>query len=283
MYYKKILIFIYKKISSLYVFIFGRKQMQFFNDFILSLSLDGKGFKNYGNFDRTGEKNFIKLIKKDLNFCIDIGANTGKYTNLLLSETNAKVYSFEPLPAAFRELEKLKLKFSERLDIFNTAIGLEDTISDLFYGDEKSEKASLIENLEELSFIGKQNKNKISINVKKLDFYENLFQTKIIDFIKIDTEGFEYEVLCGAQKTIKNHRPKFIQIEFNWHQLIKNQTLYNFSKILKGYQVFRLLPYGSKLLHVDPSRPENNIYHLSNYVFIRSDISEKYKWKKLKN
>jgi len=193
MYYKKILIFIYKKISSLYVFIFGRKQMQFFNDFILSLSLDGKGFKNYGNFDRTGEKNFIKLIKKDLNFCIDIGANTGKYTNLLLSETNAKVYSFEPLPAAFRELEKLKLKFSERLDIFNTAIGLEDTISDLFYGDEKSEKASLIENLEELSFIGKQNKNKISINVKKLDFYENLFQTKIIDFIKIDTEGFEYD------------------------------------------------------------------------------------------
>jgi len=108
----------------LYVFIFGRKQMQFFNDFILSLSLDGKGFKNYGNFDRTGEKNFIKLIKKDLNFCIDIGANTGKYTNLLLSETNAKVYSFEPLPAAFRELEKLKLNF-QKVRHFNTAIGLE--------------------------------------------------------------------------------------------------------------------------------------------------------------
>ena len=220
---------------------------------------------------------FQRLIKKDLNFCIDIGANTGKYTNLLLSETNAKVYSFEPLPAAFRELKKLKSKFSERLDIFNTAIGLEDSVSNLFYGDERSEKASLVENLEKLSFIGDQNKNKISVNVKKLDFYENLFETIIIDFIKIDTEGFEYEVLCGAQKIIKKHRPKFIQVEFNWHQLIKNQTLYNLSKMLNGYEVFRLLPYGRKLLNIDPSRPENNIYHLSNYVFIRSDISKKYK------
>ena len=70
------------------------------------------------------------------------------------------------------------------------------------------------------------------ITVKKLDFYENLFQTKIIDFIKIDTEGFEYEVLCGAQKTIKNYRPKFIQIEFNWHQLFTNNSLIDFSKVI---------------------------------------------------
>ena len=84
-------------------------------------------------------------------------------------------------------------------------------------------------------------------------------------------------MLCGAQKTIKNHRPKFIQIEFNWHQLIKNQTLYNLSKILNDYEVFRLLPYGRKLLNVDPSRPENNIYHLSNYIFINKNISKKFK------
>ena len=71
--------------------------MQFFNDFIFSLSLNAKGYKNYGTFEKTGEKKFIKLIKDDLNLCIDIGANTGKYTDLLLSETNAKVISFEPL------------------------------------------------------------------------------------------------------------------------------------------------------------------------------------------
>jgi hypothetical protein len=98
-----------------------------------------------------------------------------------------------------------------------------------------------------------------------------------IDFIKIDTEGFEYEVLRGAEKILLDHKPKFIQIEFNWHQLIRNHTLYQLFKLVNSYDIFRILPYGKKLILIDPSRPENNIYHLSNYVFIRSDISSKYK------
>ena len=61
--YRKILISIYKKISTLYVLIFGWNKMQFFNDFIFSLSLNAKGYKNYGTFEKTGEKKFIKLIK----------------------------------------------------------------------------------------------------------------------------------------------------------------------------------------------------------------------------
>ena len=68
---KKILIFLYKKLSIIYVFVFGRKSMQFFNDIVLSLSLNAKGFKNYGNLNLTGEKRFIKLIGKEINFSID--------------------------------------------------------------------------------------------------------------------------------------------------------------------------------------------------------------------
>ena len=80
-----------------------------------------------------------------------------------------------------------------------------------------------------------------------------------------------------AEKLLKKHKPKFIQIEFNWHQLIKKQTLYNLSQLINFSDVFRILPHGEKLIDIDPSRPENNIYHLSNYVFIRKDISNNYK------
>tara|TARA_B100000787_G_C16185091_1_gene294188 strand:- start:1351 stop:2184 length:834 start_codon:yes stop_codon:yes gene_type:complete len=274
---KKIAIYIYKKISKLYVLLFGRKSMQFFNDCIFSLSLDAKGYKNYGNFNVTGEKSFIKLIKDEIDLSLDIGANIGEYTKLLLLNTNSKVVSFEPLPEAFKELEKVKVKFNDRLNIYNVAIGIDNNKLDLFYGDQKSEKASLIPNLEKLSFIGLNNKNKISVNVKKLDYFEDYFKDKKIDFIKIDTEGFEYEVLIGAEKILQHHKPKFIQIEFNWHQLIRNHTLFKLFKLVNSYDVFRILPHGKKLLHIDPSRPENNIYHLSNYIFIRNDISTKYK------
>ena len=274
---KKLLIFIYKKISKIYVFLFGRKNMQFFNDLILALSLDAKGYKNYGNFQETGEKSFIKIIKNEIKLTLDIGANIGEYTKLLLLNTNSKVVSFEPLPEAFKELEKIKLEFTDRLEVHNVAIGIENNKLDLFYGDHKSEKASLIPNLEKLSFVGSQNKNKIPVEVKKLDYFEDYFKDKKIDFIKIDTEGFEYETLKGAEKILKQHKPKFIQIEFNWHQLIRSHTLYDLFNLVNFYDTFRILPHGNKLIHVDPSRPENNIYHLSNYVFIRKDISDNYK------
>ena len=274
---KKLLLFIYKKISKIYVLIFGRKSMQLINDLILSLSLKGKGYMNYGSFKDTGEKFFINLIKKEINLSLDIGANIGNYTKMLLSDTNSRVISFEPLPKAFEELKEVKSNFHDRLEIHNVAIGAKDEILELSYGTEKSEKASLIANLEKISFIQGENKNKISVQVRQLDHFQSYFKDKVIDFIKIDTEGFEYEVLKGAKNILEIHRPKFIQVEFNWHQLIKKQTLYNLSELINFSDVFKILPHGNKLLHIDPFRPENNIYHLSNYVFIRKDISDKYK------
>ena len=80
--------------------------------------------------------------------------------------------------------------FKDKLEIHNLAIGFENSKLDLFYGNQESKKASLVPNLEKLSFVGSTNKNKIQ---------------------------------------------------------------------------------------VDPARPENNIYHLSNYVFIRDDISNNYR------
>jgi len=277
MFFKKILVIIYKFISKLYVLIFSRKKLQFINDVFLSLTLDAKGFKNYGDFNRTGEKKFIRLIKDEINLSLDIGANVGNYTKLILQETSSKVISFEPLPDAYRELEDLKKEFRERLEIFNIAISNENKKQELYFGNKKSEKASLMKNLEKLSFVKETNINKISVEVKKLDDLKDILNNEIIDFIKIDTEGYEFEVLDGAKNLLKEHQPKFIQIEFNWHQLLKGQTLYKLSSMIDFSDIFRILPNGNGLIQIDPSRPENNIYHLSNYIFIRKDISKNYK------
>ena len=91
--------------------------------------------------------------------------------------------------------------------------------------------------------------------------------------LKIDTEGYEYEVLLGARQTIENRKPKFIQIEYNWHQLFKGQSLYKLASLLPNYVTYQLLPHGSGLSKVDARRPEANIYHYSNFVFIRKDIA----------
>ena len=166
--FKKIMIFFYKIFSFFYIFVFGRKSMQFINDIFLSLSLNAKGYKNYGNFNKTGEKKFIKKISNDLSFCIDIGANIGKYTELLLKETQAKVISFEPLGEAFQDLKKIELENSTRLKVFNHAIGEKNETLDLNYSNNKSEKASFTEHLDKLSFYEFNTNKKVKTKILTL-------------------------------------------------------------------------------------------------------------------
>ena len=273
-------IFIYKKISYFYNFIFGRKISQKINNIIFSLALGAKGYKNYGSFDQTGEKNFIKIISSSLNLTLDIGANTGKYTQLILDETKSNVISFEPLKEAFKDLKNIEKVYPERLKAFNYAVGDKNEYLDLNTSNSKSEKASFSKDTDKLTFYEQENNIKINTEVITLDsFFKNnpkLIDEKELDFIKIDTEGFELEVIIGAKNLIEKKKPKFIQLEFNWHQLFKKQTMYEFSKYLEDYDLYQLLPFGKKLIRVDPIRPETNIFHLSNFVYIRKDISSKF-------
>ena len=233
------------------------------------------GFSNYGNHYQTGEKKFIELIKGELNFCLDIGANTGTYSKLLIDDTSSKVFSFEPLEDAFKELEKLANNqiYRDRLKVYNFAFGESNKKEKLYYSNTKSQLASFLEDANKLSFVNKKNNFSKIVEIKKLDDFVDV---KNVDLIKIDTEGYEMNVLKGGRNFISKKKPKFIQIEFNWHQLFTNNSLIDFSRELKNYEAFRIIPYGYPLIKVNPERPENNIYHLSNYVFIRRDIANRY-------
>ena len=268
---------IWKIFSRLYVFIFGRKSLQFINDTILSLSLYAKGYKNYGSFKDTGEENFIDMISGEIRVCLDIGANIGNYSKLLINKTNAKIYAYEPLEKSFDELKKIKEKHKDRFFIEKLALGNEDGIKKISSANDKSEKASFEKNLDKLSFIDKDNLREFDVSIKKLDSLNFFNSHSKVDFLKIDVEGYEYEVLLGGKKFIDFNSPKFIQIEINWHQLFKKVNLFEFCKLLNDYEIFKILPHGKKLIFIDPTRPENNILHLSNFVFIRKDISKKYK------
>ena len=173
--------------------------------------------------------------------------------------------------------KKIKEKHKDRFFIKKLALGNEDGIKKISSANDKSEKASFEKNLDKLSFIDKDNLREFDVSIKKLDSLDFFDIHNKVDFLKIDVEGYEYEVLLGGKKFIDFNSPKFIQIEINWHQLFKKTNLYEFSKLLKDYDIFKILPHGKNLVFIDPSRPENNIFHLSNFVFIRKDISEKYK------
>lgn len=244
--------------------------MQSLNDAVMSLALSGRGYNNCCDFEVTGEAKFLRnLAKENPKLCIDIEANKGDYSKIILEETESKTIAFEPLPKPFEQLERMKLKYETRFICEN--IGLSDSSGtlDFFFGDSDSQLASFSSEVNEIEFIGNMNINKMKVPVSSLDLY--IGRTGIeelrIDLIKIDTEGFEYKVLKGAQKTIEKFKPKYIQLEFNWHQLHLNQTLKSISELLPNYELFQLLPFGDGIVARDANRPETNIFYYSNFVF----------------
>ncbi len=262
-------------LRKIYVKIFSSNLLlQKINNGLLDLVLSARGYNNHRNFIESGEEFFIKkyLSNKPTSICIDVGANEGNYTNLLLKETNSKVISFEPLPFIFKKMQDNLSHFSDRCTFVNKGVGAKSETKKIYYNEEKSEHASFATEIQNIDY-SKNNKSLDTVITSLDDFCKlnNIFE---IDLIKIDTEGFEKEVFDGAKETLVKRKPKFIQIEYNWHHLFRNTSLFFFSQKLPNYNVYQLTYNNMK--EIDPKQPYANLYMFSNFVFIRKDVDEDY-------
>jgi FkbM family methyltransferase len=244
--------------------------MQPHNDRVIRLAMRARGYNNCCGPKKSGEESFIKLLAKHRPaLCIDIGANRGQYAESLLRLTDAEVISFEPHPNTDQRLCELRSAFPDRLVAVNKGVGDENAILDLLYG-AVSGWATFSPEVNRIGFIGRNNKERMAVEVIRLDDFFSSEDEREIDLLKIDVEGYEYEVLQGARETIRTRSPKFIQIEFNLHQLFKGHSLLGLSSLLPGYRAYQILPHG--LSWRDVKSPDANCYHLSNWVFVREGI-----------
>ena len=145
----------------------------------------------------------------------------------------------------------------------------------LHFGSEVSELASFSSEVNAIDYVGSSNVNSILAKTVTLDDYFKLNPNLIpkrCDLLKVDTEGFEFEVLMGAREFIRFHRPRFIQIEFNLHHLFRGHTLKVITQNLEGYLLFRLLPnrHGMTLCEINDFT--SSIFQYSNYVLIEENV-----------
>ena len=146
-------------------------------------------------FDIHTIKQANKFFKDGANI-LDIGANIGNNALYYAMIRNAnKIYAFEPIKDTFEILRKnIELNsLQDKIYPFNIALGLQDG------------KAS-IKNRPVGNCGGTEIKNDDSgdLVVKNLD---NIEINEKIDFVKIDVEGFEAQVLLGAREFLKKHKP----------------------------------------------------------------------------
>ena len=202
-------------------------------------------------FDSYYQKKIFKFLKKkkitDFNIFFDVGAHKGESIDLFAKNFNInEIYSFEPSPVNYSYLKKNKEKFQKKfrslkIIIENYALGSEK--KNLVIKQLKESSSSTINKINENSnyfkkksffLTGLKNENffsEIKINQIKLTDYIESNKIQKIDFLKIDTEGYEFYVLKGLENNIS--KVSLIMFEHHYDDmLVKNYTFTDVHNLL---------------------------------------------------
>ncbi|MCK0178938.1 FkbM family methyltransferase [Flavobacteriaceae bacterium S0862] len=162
---------------------------------------------------------YRKLIRKN-DLCFDIGANLGVKSKLYLS-LGAKVIAFEPQTNCQEELLKIKRKYAG-FEVNKIAIGSKNTVLDLAIGNHI--EIATLSNKFRSYFTTKNTFWDRKENTKVVTLDSQIETYGIPKFCKIDTEGYEYQIL-------KNLTYKIPIIEFEFTGGFIEETLLSLSKI----------------------------------------------------
>lgn len=152
---------------------------------------------------------FSKKFKTTIKI-IDVGARTGLESNLLVLSENSmtKILGFEPEPDEFHKLSK---NTPSNVTILNTALYSSQKEINLYVTNNPGLSSIYKPNFDLLSQLELKNNLDQYRVVKKIKFlastldneaYSNNFEDA--DFIKIDTEGSEVDILKGAENLLKS-------------------------------------------------------------------------------
>jgi FkbM family methyltransferase len=201
----------------------------------------------------------IKLFLKKGDTALDIGANIG-LQSLRMSHAigmEGKVYAFEPL-------EYLQEKFKKNISLNKAAnvILFPFALSDR--QDETNFKIDSHSWNQGAFSLDNQNGGHETqkVIVKVADEIPELQRLDNITMIKIDVEGFEYQVLQGLKQTLQKHKPIII-FEYDSNYWTRScQSIGDCFKFLRSlnYLVYQINHAGCELIKTHESVQGGNLF-----------------------
>jgi len=219
---------------------------QFIKKVLIGLHIDLT--KNI-HYDRLTVKILDKVLKPDSN-CIDIGCHKGEILDEMLKRSpQGEHMAFEPIPFFYKQLKE---KFAgDNVKVYDVALSNTTGKTTFNYVVD----APAYSGIKQRDYkIKEPTIEKIKVNLEKLDHV--LPKNYKVDLIKFDVEGGEFDVLKGAEQTLKTAKPLII-FEFGLgasnHYNVVPETFFQYLN----------------------NRCNYNIYLLDNFLKDKSPIPEK--------
>jgi FkbM family methyltransferase len=145
----------------------------------------------------------IDRYVKGGDICIDVGANVGPLSFALAKKVrpDGRVYACEPGPFLFRRLvSNVHLNPAYENLLLPFELGFSDQKETRQWNEDRQNRGNA-------GFLFQQPNRPESIQLIPLDDFAEEQRFQKLNFIKLDVEGMEYEVIKGALRTIEKHKP----------------------------------------------------------------------------
>lgn len=213
------------------------------------------------------EELFIEWVKNDssdkLNF-LDIGANKGFYSEMLLNKIQdkiEKIYCFEPVQRNF-DICVSKFNNNNLVELYKCACSNSNGNKNFYEIRTDNIGEEGLSSLINRNVFKNYNCVEINVECVVLDEFLKIENEKSF-FVKIDVEGHELEVLEGMSSFFKKGRIKYLQFEYGNTLLEQNKNLNLFLDFLKKYPDYELFDFDESNSNLIPIS-ENNINNYTN-------------------
>ena len=219
-----------------------------------------------GYADYSGELYIINKLKKYLagGVIFDVGANIGEWSKFIINEykdINYKLYLFEPSLITFNKLKE-NIKLQENLTIFPIGFGDKAKTLKLFYDSEAQGSASIL----------KKGKYFEDIQIETIDNFCKENNISTIDFLKMDVQGYEYNILIGAKQMLLENKIKLIQFEFDEPNIENRIFFKDFWQILSDdFDIYQSLYNG--LIKIEKYSYTLENFRCMNYLAVNKGIN----------
>lgn len=201
---------------------------------------------------------------KEKTIVLDVGANKGDWACRALDEAKRSgadvvVHAFEPCSGT-RALLAQRLADRDNVQIHATALSSASGAAE-FYSNGVGWGTNSLS-----AVSGSESE---TVQLTTLDAFLGDNGIDRVGFLKIDTEGFDFDILKGAQDTLANGRVELVQFEYNWRWLINHASLRDVFELMKGkpYRIGKMIGHAIEVF--DQWHFELDRYFENNYVLIR--------------
>lgn len=225
--------------------------------------------ENWNNGDEAtnGEAFLLRRAAPHLRVAFDIGANLGNWSALLIAENpRCEVHAFEASPLTFPNLQK---RLDAQAGVHLHPAGMGERPGTLAFHD-YGENSGLSSFVSRESSVGQKPERIIDVPVTTVDAFCAENRIEQIDFIKVDTEGYEMAVLRGMAAMLERRRIALVQFEYGGTWIDMRETLARANDFLARhrYEFYRLRQRGLERFHYDCWRHE--CFKYANFVAAES-------------